>query len=121
MRAEVAILTQAIPEWSDPAKRQALLTSLEGIGKDLGYSDEAMTRAGATNIVALKRALDWKAKAEKYDALQSRKMAAVRAAKELPKVMKPNSSQTRADQGSSRTEAAWQRAARKSDGKGKNG
>src|SRR3546814_14164812 len=51
MRAEVAILTQAIPEWSDPAKRQALLTNLDGLGQALGYSDEAKTRPGATQLV----------------------------------------------------------------------
>src|SRR3546814_17512893 len=96
-----------ISDWSSDVCSSDLL---EGIGKDLGYSDEAMTRAGATDIVALKRALDWKAKAEKYDALQSRKMAAVRAAKELPKVMKPNSSQERADHRARPNKAAWNRA-----------
>jgi hypothetical protein len=78
-------------EWTDPSKRQKLLTDLEPIGGELGYSAELMRQANATDILALKLAHSWKSKADKWDAAQKAKMEPVRAAKaqQLPKVTQP--------------------------------
>lgn len=78
-------------EWTEPSARQKLQETLYPIGKELGYSDDAMRDANASDLLALKMAHSWKAKAEKYDALQKAKMEPVRAAKQLPKVTQPGS------------------------------
>lgn len=70
-----------VPEFADPAQRASFLASLDEVGAELGYSLEARANAGATDILALKKAAEWKAKAEKYDASQSHKMQRVRDAK----------------------------------------
>src|SRR3546814_6337407 len=50
---------------------------------------ELMAQASSTDILALKRASDWKAKAEKYDKLIAKRMEGVRAAKALPRMARP--------------------------------
>lgn len=106
---EAAKLRAELPEWFDPAKQAEIQTALIEVGHELGYTDELMAQASAADILALKKAQAWKAKAEKYDALQSRKMANVRAAKALPKVSKPNVAPSRNDPARG-ADAAWQRA-----------
>lgn len=78
-----------VPEFADPTTRGAFLESLTAIGAELGFPPEVMAEAGATDILALKRAAEWKAKADKLDALQGRKMQRVRDAKST----KPNPAQ----------------------------
>ncbi|HWI84788.1 MAG TPA: thiamine phosphate synthase [Sphingomonas sp.] len=97
-------------DWTDISRRRALLTDLEQIGASLGYSMENMGRANATDILALKAAADWKAKADRYDALQSNRMTAVAAARGAPRVAKPGVSPTRAEQSARGRDAAWARA-----------
>ena len=97
-------------EWTNPSSRQALLTDLESVGAELGYPMELMSQASATDILALAKVRDLKVKADKYDALQKNKMAAVRAAKDAPRVAKPGTAPTRGEQTSRSREAAWQRA-----------
>lgn len=109
-QAEMAKLAASLPEWSDPAKRAELIPVLTEIGHELGYSDELMAQAGADDIMALKRASEWKSKAEKYDAWQARKMQNVRAAKALPKVAKPGTTPSGNPSKASRANAAWERA-----------
>jgi hypothetical protein len=102
------VLSEQLGEvWTDTKQRQALLTDLDTIGAELGYPAELVNQATATDLLALKRALDWKAKAEKYDKLQGTRMEAVRAAKEKPRVNKPGASPTRAEQSSRGRDAAW--------------
>lgn len=108
LQADMAILEQAIPEWSDVAKRQELLTDVVRIGADLGYSDDVMRMASAQDIIALRKASEWKAKAAKYDALQKTKMETVRAAKSLPKVVKPGVAPTRGEINTTKSDRAWQ-------------
>ena len=108
LQADMAILEQAIPEWSDISKRQELLTDVVRIGADLGYSDEVMRMASAQDIIALKKASEWKAKAARFDALQKTKMEKVRAAKSLPKVVKPGVAPTRGEVNHSKSDRAWQ-------------
>lgn len=83
---ELALLSERIPEWSDPSQRPKLLEELQSIGTELGYSQEQMAQAGAADILALKTASDWRRKAAKYDQLNKAKMEPVRAAKNLPPV-----------------------------------
>jgi hypothetical protein len=113
-----ALATALGDDWTDTGKRQALLTSLQEVGATLGYPVELMGQANATDILALKAAAGWKAKADKYDALQSNKMAAVRAAKDAPRVAKPGTSQTRAETSSRSRSAAWDAV---KSSRGKNG
>jgi hypothetical protein len=76
-----------------------LKAKLTAVGAELGYDDQAMSQAGASDIKALNKALGWKSKAEKWDALQARRMQPVRAAK----TAKPGSAQP---QGSVRAQRA---------------
>lgn len=86
---ELALLAERIPEWSDPSQRPKLLEELQSIGTELGYSSEQMAQASAADILALKRASEWRRKAAKYDQLNKAKMEPVRAAKNLPPVARP--------------------------------
>ena len=78
-----------VPEFADPAKRAVFLETLSNIGMELGFTPEAMADASASEILALKRAAEWKADSEKLKALQGRKMQRVRDAKST----KPNTAQ----------------------------
>jgi hypothetical protein len=59
----------------------------------LGYPPELIGQARATDIIAMREVSKLKAKADKYDALMSKKMQGVRAAKDLPRVAKPGAAQ----------------------------
>ena len=78
-----------VPEFADPTKRGPFLETLSNIGMELGFTPEAMADASASEILALKRAAEWKADSEKLKALQGRKMQRVRDAKST----KPNTAQ----------------------------
>ena len=102
-------LKEQLPEWFDPSEGQKLQQSLQSIGTELGYPVELMAEASSTDILALKRAAEWKAKAEKFDRLMAQKMEGVRAAKELPKMarpgVKPSRSQKQATSANRRNQA----------------
>lgn len=87
------IIVENFPEYADPTTGPELQRKLTAVAKDLGYPDELIGQARATDILAIRQAADWKAKADKYDALQASKMSKVRAAKGLPKVATPGVSQ----------------------------
>ena len=108
LKAEEAWLAQQLPEWNDPAKRQALLTGIQTAGAELGYDAEALSQANAQDILALKKATEWKADAEKYRALQKGKMEKVRAAKTLPRAVRPGVAPTRGEINTTRSQNAWQ-------------
>lgn len=97
-------------DWTDASRRQAMLTHLEQVGATLGYSMELMGQANATDILALKAAAEWKAKADKYDQLQSTRMNAVRAPRGAPRVARPGTTLGRAEQTGRGRDAAWARA-----------
>jgi len=106
-----AALAQALGEqWTDAAQRQAMLTDLESVGAELGYSMALMGQANATDILALKAAAEWKAKADKYDALQAGRAQAVKAARAAPRVAKPGASPSRTERSARSRDAAWARA-----------
>jgi len=97
-------------QWTDASQRRAMLTDLESVGAELGYSMELMGEANATDILALKAAAGWKAKAEKYDALQAGRAQAVKAARAVPRVAKPGANPGRAERSARSRDAAWARA-----------
>jgi hypothetical protein len=106
-----AALAQTLgEEWTDATRRQAMLTGLEAVGAELGYSMALMGQANATDILALKAAAAWKAKADKYDALQAGRSDAVKAARAAPRVAKPGTSPGRAERTARSRDAAWARA-----------
>ena len=106
-----AALAQALGEqWTDASQRRAMLTDLESVGAELGYSMALMGQANATDILALKAAAGWKAKADKYDALQAGRAQAVKAARAAPRVAKPGASPGRTERNARSRDAAWARA-----------
>jgi len=69
--------------------KDEVVSRLLPIGEALGYPRDLIESADANDCLALETAADWKAKADKYDELQKRKMEGVRAAKALPRIAKP--------------------------------
>lgn len=92
-RAEVEALRTNFPEWFDPSAGANHQQQLTAIAREMGYSDEHVTQARAVDILAMRRAADWKAKADKFDALNKSKMETVREAKKLPTVTRPGVAQ----------------------------
>lgn len=85
IEAEHEVLNTALgTEWSDPSARAKLLDTLQPIAAELGYPQELIAQARAPDIIALRRASEWKAKAEKLDQLNKAKMVLVRADKSIP-------------------------------------
>lgn len=109
-RDEEALARALGDDWTDPTKRQALLTDLNTVGAELGYRPEVLATADAEDVLALRTALEWKRDAIKYRKLQKDKMAHVRAAKDLPRVSKPGTSASRTERSARSADAAWQRA-----------
>jgi len=106
-----AVLAQQFgDDWTDASRRRALLTDLEEVGATLGYSMELMGQANATDIMALRAAAEWKAKADRYDQLQSSRTSAIRAARGAPRVAKPGTVPNRAERSAHSRDAAWARA-----------
>ena len=97
-------------DWTDATKRMALLTGLTEAGAVLGYDPQRIAQADAKDLLALKTAADWKSKAEKYDLLMASRTEAVRTAQTAPRVAKPGTGTGKAERGSQKRDAAWQRA-----------
>jgi hypothetical protein len=87
--AEAQRLQESLPEFFDPVEGPKIQRTLETIGAELGYTPELMAQASAGDILALKRAADWKEKAAKYDKIVAKRMETVRSAKTMPKVTRP--------------------------------
>jgi hypothetical protein len=101
-----ATLAEQFPEFLDPSQNTKLQQELGSIASELGYSHEQIAEARATDILAMRKAADWKAKAAKYDALMSKKMEKVREAKALPKVSRPGAAQPKGAQDQARFQEA---------------
>lgn len=95
LQAEHQTLEEALgTEWTEPSARAKLLGDLTPIAAELGYPQELINQARACDIIAMKKAFDWKAKAEKFDQLNKAKMVSVRAAKgQIPPTARPNAPQ----------------------------
>lgn len=109
IKADAQRLREELPEWFDPTTGPVLQQELQAIGAELGYSPELMNEASSGDILALKRASEWKAKAAKYDALQGKKMETVRAAKGLPKMAKPGVKPSKRQMNAANSQKAWDR------------
>jgi hypothetical protein len=88
-----AVLSEQFPEFLDGEKGPELRQQLRSTAHALGYSDDHLQRLTAVEILAAKRASEWKAKADKFDALMAKQMDKVRAAKTLPSVSRPGAAQ----------------------------
>lgn len=100
-------LREQLPEWFDSAS--TIQTDLQSIGQELGYPEELMREASSTDILALKKAMDWKAKADKYDKAIGKQMETVRAAKGLPKMAKPGVKPSKQQLNAVGKDKAWAR------------
>lgn len=89
LEAEQAKLRDALPEFFDPEKGPDLQRSLQLTGQELGYPAELMAQAGAADMLALKKAADWKAGYDKYQKIVAKRMESVRSAKRLPTMTRP--------------------------------
>lgn len=83
---QVRIITEQFPEYADPTTGPELQRKLSAVAKRLGYPDELISQARATDILAMRNVSEALEKADKYDALMKDKMAKVRAAKGKPPV-----------------------------------
>jgi hypothetical protein len=89
------IIVENFPEYADPTTGPELQRKLSAVAKRLGYSDELIQSARATDILAMRTVADAFDKADKYDALQKTKMQKVREAKGKPPVSaRPGVAQT---------------------------
>lgn len=86
---EHQIIVEQFPEYADPTVGPELQRKLSAAAKRIGYPDELISQARATDIIAMRKVAEALDKADKYDALQAKKMEKVRAAKGLPKVATP--------------------------------
>ncbi len=110
MADEHRIIVENYPEYADPTRGPELQRKLTAVAKEMGYPDELISQARANDILAMRTAAEWKAKADKFDALQAKRMEKVRAAKGLPRVAKPGVSQGADQLRSNRANAAFDRA-----------
>jgi hypothetical protein len=86
-------LVAAVPEYADASKRGEMLQSWTPTAEALGYPTDRMSEADSTDLLALRKATEWRTKAEKWDQAQQAKMATVRSAKPSPKVATPGTAQ----------------------------
>lgn len=100
-------LREQLPEWFEEGS--TIQSELRTIGDALGYPPELMQQASSTDILALKKAYDWKVKADKYDKAIGKQMEAVRAAKGLPKMAKPGAAPSKQQKSAVGREKAWER------------
>lgn len=107
-----AVLREAWPEILDPSQSKALWDGIVEVGSELGFTSDLLNQANANEMLALRQAGEWRGKAAKWDAYQARKMANVRAAKDLPRAAKPGTSPSRSVSKASRADAAWDRASK---------
>jgi hypothetical protein len=87
-------IVEHFPEYADPTTGPQLQRELSSVAKELGYPDELIGQARAADILAMRKAAQWRADSLKLQALNAKKMEKVRAAKGLPKVAKPGVSHT---------------------------
>ena len=88
-QATAAALAEHFPEYLDPESGPKLREALGSTALALGYTAEQLQNVDHLDLLAMRTANDWRAKAAKYDALMATKMETVRAAKGLPRVSKP--------------------------------
>lgn len=83
-----AVLREKFPEYFGD-KSAELERSLRSTAVSLGYTEDQLAHVDAVDVLAMKQASEWKAKADRYDTLMAKKMEQVRNAKKLPTVSRP--------------------------------
>lgn len=63
----------SIPEFASEASRAEFINGIESVGTAMGYDVETLTQMDVRDMAALKRAREWKDKAEKWDAHQKKR------------------------------------------------
>lgn len=91
-----AVLSEKFPEYLDPEDGPKLREELGSIAVELGYPAEQLVNVDATDILAMKKVRGLKVKADKWDALQSRRMSDVRQGKKLTPTARPGAATGRA-------------------------
>lgn len=92
-RESFEILQEKFPEYLDATKGPELKKALQSTALALGYSQDQLANTDAQDVLAIKTASEWKAKADKLDTLMAKKMERVREAKSLPRVSRPGTPQ----------------------------
>jgi hypothetical protein len=69
-----------IPEFANEETRATFVNEIQTVGEALGYTVQALAQMDVQDMTAIKRARDWKAKAEKWDAHQKKRNERPRAA-----------------------------------------
>jgi len=109
IQSEQARLKAEWPDILDPAKQADLWNGIQETAQAIGFDPSILQNANATELLALKKIGDLRAKADKWDAFQASKMQKVRAAKDLPKVTRPGTPAAKPST-AQQADASWQRA-----------
>ena len=107
---EYQIVAEHFPEYVDPTTAAKHQTELASIARELGYPNELISEARATDILAMRKAATWKAKADQLDKLNAGKMDKVRAAKGKPPVVTPGVAVAQSQTRAKRADEAFSRA-----------
>lgn len=107
---EYQVIVSEFPEYADPTTGPKIVADLTAVARELGYPPELIEAARATDIMAMRKVAEYKAKAERLDRMEAKKMEKVRAAKGLPNVAKPGVAQGSDQVRQTRADAAWQSA-----------
>lgn len=85
---QAAVLSESLPEYSDPVKGEALRSDLRKFAKNLGFSDQELSAVrDARHVLALYKAMQ-------YDKLQQSKPQLNKRVSEPPKTIKSGNSNT---------------------------
>lgn len=85
---QAAVLSESLPEYSDPVKGEALRSDLRTFAKNLGFSDQELSAVrDARHVMALYKAMQ-------YDKLQQSKPQLNKRVSEPPKTIKSGNSNT---------------------------
>ena len=107
---EYQVIAEHFPEYVDPTTASKHQTELASIARELGYPNELISEARATDILAMRKAAEWKAKADRLDKLEAGKMEKVRAAKGKPPVVTPGVAVAQSQSRLKRADEAFSRA-----------
>ena len=94
-KQDIAYLRAKMPEWNDPAKFEAGIRAIDEVGQLLGFSQESLSQAEPDEVLALHEASKWREKAQKYDAIMSKRMEGVRSQKGKQVTARPGIAQPR--------------------------
>lgn len=64
---------RSVPEFADDTTRQQFLEGVKATGLELGYTEDSLHQADATDLIALNKVRAWKSDAEKWRTHQKRR------------------------------------------------